>query len=667
MSTFEFVQSVRSLFGLQRVVPGPDRQHELPDGARLKRRRLAVNSLEPQVIDPPSSIPLYNVNMADSSSWYELISLNQLRTLLQKDELNRLLIDPDSVLRRANVPPWLPASSIAGLDIPTRELLSTRSLRFVDMGVDWFTGSGIGRYIEQDSGFCDVLANTILYIRPSCLDQIEFIHERAMKRRGIGVIAGPPGTGKSITAFLSALMLAAHQNMLVLWIHMVKGANEGMFYNAVLLDGPTRFTSCCKSLPGILKLIKSDWGILEPEKEALRERFLFIDGYVKADARNPMDFVTGAAIEWYEESPRHHICVLSSMTSACILSSSHPYACTVRYFNQYSWKFEDYETALSNSEFKRSVATQLFPRTDTTALGSIPLEKLEADAPDNLKAKYFYAGGCARFMFQHSTKTVEAELGRILESEVSIENLREVIHGCLPLPITEALANVFGFEHRDRDLLSPYVKQKIAAKLGSRELCDIVTVFPMGGSMKDWIFKEYFFLKLSNRAGRSLTLSNPTAGGAPRSRLPGGSRACSLFNPAFLTEEECLTGEWLRPVHFDQKGYDAIFLKPRRTGAKKGTAIFVKCSVATSHGAQLSYCKDFLMQAEGRKIFKATHVEFYFVVPEYARDNFTISAIESADCFSEFRADYVSKWESDPRRVCKQIRIRALPRWDSDD
>lgn len=101
-----------------------------------------------------------------------------------------------------------------------------------------------------------------------------------------------------------------------------------------------------------------------------------------------------------------------------------------RIFHQWSWRYIEYANALENDEFRNSLAQEIDPNT-----------------------KYFYAGGCARFMFQFGTSKVKSILDRSLERlthELSQGNVCTAAHSLLSV-----------FEAGQHEFVSEYVRERI--------------------------------------------------------------------------------------------------------------------------------------------------------------------------------------------------------------
>lgn len=69
--------------------------------------------------------------------------------------------------------------------------------------------------IYNTSGKHDV----VLFIRDRCLWEIKFITHDVIEKGNVGYIQGHPGTGKSITALITATALCRDEKWNVLWIH----------------------------------------------------------------------------------------------------------------------------------------------------------------------------------------------------------------------------------------------------------------------------------------------------------------------------------------------------------------------------------------------------------------------------------------------------------------
>ena len=461
------------------------------------------------------------------------------------------------------------------------------------------------------------LANIMLYLRKRSVEQMNFMTDRIAMKDGFGLIHGQPGIVKSTTAFLKALTLAVVENKIVLWIHVDKRDRSKLSYQVVRLHGRDR-RQC--ELSSVACLIGGDWGLVNDTSE----RVLFIDGYSENDADVPKQLVlelSAAAVVWYARNKKmHHLFILSSMGTATVLNSAARVSISEKRFCQWSWGIEEYLNALKDPGFRGSIA----PR-----LGDI-----HATPERNLEAKFYYAGGCARYMFQLSTAEVKDELDLALQKQADLSHLTKALRGNYCPDLT-----LIGLS--ERDFVSLYVRHCIAKKTAMGPLLECARTFQSNLSMSGWIFEEFFFSALWTAPGPKLDLVDLEST-HPQVSLSKGTQLWIEFSPDYPVAEKCPTDEWLRPRKFNQGGFDAVYLD-----SSTATAIFVRCTIAASHALKLEFCKKFLKEAS--HIFQPTRIQFFFIVPISKLPFFDVPRISRGSPFRniEIKARGVAGWITD--------------------
>ncbi len=532
-------------------------------------------------------------------------------------------------------------------------IISDRSLTLFTLKRGWLEGSGIGQRITTRDGM--FLTDTSLYLRSRCISQIKFILERSKNRETVDLIVGQPGTGKSLLAFLAGQILSVHHDVDVLWVHIHKRTERNHSFFCIVMHANSRSTVLFDSVDPLLKFMVGDWGIESPRE---RSRVMFIDGYVDEP---PLGTINATALGWLESNSRiRRLIFLSSIRSTNLLTKDDELLFDVRTFHQWSWRYTEYEKALESEDFRNRVANQLCP--SPTANDELIVSNQPQDRFINLRAKYFYAGGSARFMFELTTYQVKNILDRLLEQEVHMERLAQGTGQGNYSPIqTHSLLSVFANDQREP--ISEYVRERICELLDAAELLAIARRFKGNASMLGWVFEAFFFKKLWDST--TLTLVNRTCDQSKEVvELTRGERLDRKFDPKFPTVETCPIEEWLRPRSFNQGGYDAVYLAKHNIvdEVPTGTVRFIQCTVATSHDLKLHYCKFFIDAARSSGVFIATHVEFYFVVPADNLNSFTVSSIISPNALEKFKVgDEV--WSSTATRVAQQVRIVGLNGW----
>jgi hypothetical protein len=532
--------------------------------------------------------------------------------------------------------------------------------QFVVLESRWLDGSGIERIakVANDSASTDI----VFYIRQRSLDQIEFIRNSLEKHCDVGVIVGEPGTGKSTTAYLMAGILAFHMNKVVIWIHVGMERKSRFTYKCVVmskggcskfeLSSPRQFQAMCMR----------DWDIHDDHAM----RLLFVDGYT--DEYTETEEINDFAIDWADVNPtQRHVIFLSSMGSPNVLTKAARLRRGIGRFHQSPWAYDEYLCTLSNPDFRRSVASQLAP------IGAEvdSLENLVANADLNLRLKYYYAGGCARFMFQLSSREVKQFIDDSLTGVKDVELLLSTTAGHARSRLEQSLISVFRSRKRRsikgddietyRTLVSQYVEVCVGRRLHISSLVDQAKLFDPNSVMFGWIFEEFFFKKICVDRMLPLITSESSEAG----HFPAGSSPFIFFDPEYLTSDDCPVREWLRPRKFNQGGFDAVWLEPDANSEASGTVIFVQCTTAEKHDAKLHYCKNFIDKARETGIYVATKVEFYFIIPFRHLRFFSIGSIVSPQSFAGLSSSS-SVWGRNGDEAKRNLTVRGIRGWTSD-
>ena len=260
---------------------------------------------------------------------------------------------------------------------PTLEVLLAETTRFASLGREYLEGAGIGK-----SG------GMVLYIRDRCRQQIRFIKDMIDEQEGnIGLVLGQPGTGKSVTAYLTALALTRTPGHCVLWIHISRTVKSRFEFQVVVMHNGRRRYAVTDSIQVLNDFIsEGEWEGSEPK------RVIFLDGFVDGPE---LQLVLDEAIMWMiHDRELNRLIVSSSMGSSIVLSNETRLTIRQVVFSQYSWSFAEYEAAMQDDAFRRDVLPVLAPENET-------------EVQSYLEEKFYYAGGSARFMFQVSLKTVK--------------------------------------------------------------------------------------------------------------------------------------------------------------------------------------------------------------------------------------------------------------------
>jgi len=172
--------------------------------------------------------------------------------------------------------------------------------------------------------------------------------------------------------------------------------------------------------------------------------FLIIDG----EARK-CEFVTrGYGWSNLKRSTRRFLCV-SSREYDLDQKDQDSETVKIRVFRQWSWTLDEYLAATKNSEFLALISPYL----------DAPSEKSGCTS-DKIQAKYYYAGGCARYMFRRTTESVKERIDSI------ISNLKK--SGITTFELGNTL--VGSFAGNRKEFVSEYAAKEVQMILGSESI-----------------------------------------------------------------------------------------------------------------------------------------------------------------------------------------------------
>lgn len=208
----------------------------------------------------------------------------------------------------------------------------------------------------------------------------------------IGVISGTPGTGKSLISYCYAASISRQRDWKVIWVHLSSVMSRNVpNMDLIIFSEGIKFT---KTVPEefMLKFLREM--MPKPDQKII----LVLDGYTDASAQ-----IGKAVVHWFRaDKENRRVLTVSSMGSDVRSKPHKDRANNIERFKQVSWTWGEYVEAISSEEFYNSIADML----DAPCIVDSPLGKL--------RAKFFYAGSCARFMFSFKTRQVVAEIGKSL-------------------------------------------------------------------------------------------------------------------------------------------------------------------------------------------------------------------------------------------------------------
>lgn len=439
-----------------------------------------------------------------------------------------------------------------------------------------FTEVVLPYHFLADAGIYNspVKRDVVLFLRDRSLWEIKFIIHDVIEKGCEGYIQGPSGTGVSITALMTAAALCRDQNWNVLWIHAVYKPDGELVEIACLHLKPDCTVGKLTISPD--KCIQLIWSFTSYSK-----CLLIIDGVNKDESswitlRRP-------ALDWFRAYPRYRRVILLTSPVYINIKDSH----NMKIFRQWSWTMSEYQEALRSQNFRESVQFAL----------DSPSQPLETDV---IMAKYFYAGGCARYMFSLTFKQVEQAI------KVAVRSFLQK-HGIISNPSLFELHERFFISSADKDkrsdMVSEYTRREIQKTFGYQWLhwiahADALERRTRGLLFQEWVVKQIEYgevLYLTNLGGVKVTL--PSFVAVDRRSLEG----LTLANTQALT--------FVSFTDEKEASIDALFYTHRGKADDEISLSLLKITTEKSPKLDLKVCRDLA------KKFNAKNVEIHFVAP----------------------------------------------------
>ena len=446
----------------------------------------------------------------------------------------------------------------------------------------------------KEAGFTQ--EERFVYVRKETRETWEALENAVNEGTNIS-LKGPPGTGKSTTAWAWACWKAKRFNKKVVWFHFTKKTRV-----KAVIDG-TGNGHITGHTAEISDIKESDG------------HFLVVDGITRMDSVQ----IFQAATDWCKYSPDRNFVAVSSMSHKS--AAQEDQEANLKTFTVGSWTFTQYEAACQDDAFFKGIKENLrCPET--------PRDQEEwKDPEDWLLCKYKYAGGCARWMFDFDYDTWLVDFNQHFRSVRGYKYLFGEEGGDQAEIAANHLRGLTVIDQKTQMpfFISQYTLNVLAAK------CDNDKQFILDGykkaeatqnpSFRGWIFE--FDVDYQLQAASESSSLIPVVVRAPPQKK-GETENWSVdryvtFDAVSEVAKEMKDLEegkvlWAKPKLWCQKAYD--FLRFERISGERWKMLAVNATYAKNHSVLLP-----VINALGQELGKVwgcvvDQVRFDFLVPK---------------------------------------------------
>jgi hypothetical protein len=303
--------------------------------------------------------------------------------------------------------------------------------------------------------------------------------------------------------------------------------------------------------------------------------------------------------------------------------------CDQSIFRQWSWDLCEYQTAMKNENFRSSV----------TAYMDAPMDGFDGE----IEAKFFYAGGSARYMFEFRTKEVQTQI--LNEVKKHGKTTRDAF-------ALGQIHSLFGlYEGCRYEIISEFAKSILIAQCGQEELIRLGD-HQFNDSIRGSIF-ELFFKKRAIDFHEIDLLQSDKAGNKKTLvwKIQGVSDA------DFRNMSTCPLDTLMWPLNSQEPTIDGLivseFFDENNTFVRE--IKFLQITVAGTHKADLAVLERHMKNLNG------TRASVYFVVPSKPARRvfqFRVSPIKNPKALASYG------WPTRSDEIQSHVNVLALPSWD---
>ena len=473
----------------------------------------------------------------------------------------------------------------------------------------------VGEFVDiaqkRIAGFAS--PKTRFYVRQESVDlwnEIENVTNEGTNLR----VSGPPGTGKSIEVWAWALWKAKTTRKKVLWF----GIGKGFKKNVVVIDGETQNLTEYEAEIDYIKDFEGD--------------FIVADGVtINLDKE-----ITAACATWRERREGRSFITVSSVTIGVGLEILESLNLTTRQVP--SWSLDQYEAAIKDDDFFDSVKNCLKVNDDDVVDGLSSDEKV-----DLLRAKYYYAGGSARWMFEFNIEKMLADFEYHFIKVTNFDDIYFEAGGAVALSVNHmrsllkkksgALAYTF---------ISRYALRRFYAKVADKvnfftDIYRLDDLYRLASQKKNQeqnpVLSEFCFeldfdsqLDACIKDEKNLVVYDGEKDVewqiSKKVDFDKESSVLTKVKAFFQEENDMCKHFWLRPQKCNQGAYD--FLHFYYDENKKLCMDAVDTTISRTHGLNLQALKN-LVETFAKGNLPIDTISFIFVIPRNKnQENLTI-------------------------------------------
>ena len=375
----------------------------------------------------------------------------------------------------------------------------------------------------------DADPNELLYMREEARELWDFLSKRDTRKK-LGLIRGPPGSGKSrvVWSWLCYQSYAYQKN--VVWLHLDQSGGVALtsincegYANTYLVTeiGSSNFRSFLEEHPE-LDIVVVD-GITKEGYTSFAQCLLL---WCKGKSERQVLIVTSAHVT---------IAAEQLQSSGTII------------FDMSSWNIDQYRRACTNADFLARIASFLGEGFDTD---------------EQISNKHTLAGGCIRWMFGMDAKSAKNDIDAHL---LNVSNFEELLQGSSGGRESTAI-NHLQCWYPDANgkfkpfIVSQYVLRQLSGKcsLQSVTSCYRNSMVACNPALLGWVFELDFLAQLHhlNASHQNMELCN-ILNESVTWRVPKVVR----FNSDDYKTIPSAGTYWLIPEKWDQAGYDAVYFE----------------------------------------------------------------------------------------------------------